>query len=72
MSIVLLLGIIPTLAMLDTGTTGGGDTVCVCSDVADDRPTVASGLVNNWLLLSGDVYVAETEATNINSVAGSP
>ena len=47
MSIVLLLGIIPTLAMLDTGTTGGGDTVCVCSDVADDRPKLAYVLVNN-------------------------
>ena len=47
MSIVLLLGIIPTLAMLDTGTTVAGDTVCVCSDVAYDRPTVASVLVNN-------------------------
>ena len=47
MSIVLLLGIVPTLAMLDTGTTGGGDTVFVCSDVSDDRPTVASVLVNN-------------------------
>ena len=47
MSIVILLGIIPTLAMLDTGTNGGGDTVCVCSDVADYRPTVSSVLVNN-------------------------
>ena len=59
-SIVISVVIIPTLAVVNTGITGGGDTVCVGIGAESDRLTVASSLVNNCLLLSGEVSDSAT------------
>ena len=70
-SIVILVVIIPTIAVVDTGTTGGGNKVFIGSGAAADRSTVVYALLNNSLFISGDNYVAETATPDINSVAGS-
>ena len=71
MSTVISVGIIPTLEVLDTGTTGCGDTVCVGSGEASDMSTVASTPMTNFLLISEEAYIAAIETLDINSVADS-
>ena len=68
MSIVLLVGIIPTLAVVNTSTIGGGDTVCVGSSASADRLIVASNIVTNIFFLSREDSVSATETTDMNSV----
>ena len=60
------MGIIFTLKLVETGTTGGGDKVCVGSGMEADRSIVASTLVANGLLISGEAYVAVTSIPDIN------
>ena len=64
---MILVGIINILAAVDTGTTCGGDTVCVGSGASADSSTVASAIVTNCLLLSGEASIATAETPDIKS-----
>ena len=60
-SIVLFVEIRPKISVVETGTTGSGDTACVGSGAAADKSTVDSALVTNFLLIQGGLLLMQQQ-----------